>query len=252
MFVLLCWHLLVTPALARLALWLIAAAPPGESLTMRQRALQMIAIQAAAAIVVVLWWGLRRLPGEREWSDQATRRLDERRGSDAGPRRSLRWWWAVGAAILGLLLAWPIVRLTAEIAASIQAWFTTQAPAPLAHRTLRELAAEPEIGVWMLALIAVVVLLVPLLEEVVFRGAIQGCLRSLTTSPWPGILLTSLLFGVMHLNVVEPAAVPGLIVFGVALGVVYERTGTLLAPVLMHALFNLGNIVLMLLSASQP
>ncbi len=250
MFVLLGWHLLVTPALARLGIWLLAAAPPGETLSIRQRALQMTAVQSAAAVVILLWWGLRRLPGEREWTEQAARRLDEVRGRPDGGRRCVRWWWAAGAAVLGLLIAWPIVQFTAEIAASIQAWLTTQAPAPLAHRTLRELAAEPEISGWMLLLIAVVVVLVPLLEEVVFRGAIQGCLRSLTASPWPGILLTSILFGVMHLNVAEPAAVPGLVVFGTALGVVYERTGTLLAPVLMHALFNLGNIVLMLWSAA--
>jgi len=248
MLVILAWHLLVTPALARLALWLAAAPTAGGTLTLRDRALQMTAIQGAAALVIALWYWLRSMPAEKEWIAQAQRR-PEAVGASSAAARPVRWWWAVVAAVLGLLLCWPVMQLAAEVSAAVQEYFTTQAPPTIAHRTLREIAAEPTFDAWMLLLIVVLTVLVPWLEETVFRGAIQGCLRGLTTSPWPAIVVTALAFGLMHLNIASLAAVPGLVVFGIALGVVYERTGTLLAPVLMHGLFNMVNIALILLTA---
>ena len=41
--------------------------------------------------------------------------------------------------------------------------------------------------------------------------------------------------------------VPPLLVLGAGFGWVYDKTGRLTAPIVMHALFNAGNLVLALL-----
>ena len=55
---------------------------------------------------------------------------------------------------------------------------------------------------------------------------------------WTGvaIVLTSLIFAALH-AAQWPAPIP-LFLLAVGLGVVYQRTGSLLAPIVMHAVFN--------------
>ena len=62
-------------------------------------------------------------------------------------------------------------------------------------------------------------------------------------------LVTSLLFGVIHLNLMT--LVP-LTVLGIALVWLYEVTGNLLAPILAHSLFNLANFFLLVLVQVAP
>lgn len=57
---------------------------------------------------------------------------------------------------------------------------------------------------------------------------------------WIAIGLTSVMFGAVHYP--QPQAVVPLAALSVAMGLVYERTGTILAPVAAHALFNLINV----------
>lgn len=246
--VILAWHLLVTPSLIRLALWATGFTPGASGLPMRERSLELLVMYGSALPVVALWVWLRRRPSERRRAAQALVRLE---GADLSRcRKAPRLAWTPLIAVAGLLVAWPIVMFTGEVTGLIYEHFAGVPRPTIAHRTLSELAASPTGDPWLLAAVSVLVVLVPVLEEIVYRGAIQGVLRDFTLSPWPGILLTALLFGVMHIGPADGIAVPGLIVFGIALGIVYERFGTLLAPIIMHGLFNLGNIALMLLTRS--
>jgi membrane protease YdiL (CAAX protease family) len=58
------------------------------------------------------------------------------------------------------------------------------------------------------------------------------------------VLITSGGLAVMHASVAEPHAVVSLMVLSRGLGWAYERTGRLGAPVVMHMLFNAGNLAL--------
>jgi membrane protease YdiL (CAAX protease family) len=87
------------------------------------------------------------------------------------------------------------------------------------------------------------VVVAPLAEEVVFRGFIFPSVRD----RWglvAGILVSSLLFGLMHAGL---PAVAATFVLGAAFCALYERSGTLVAPVTAHALFNLTMLSLRLL-----
>ena len=85
------------------------------------------------------------------------------------------------------------------------------------------------LGVFSLAILA------PLLEEVLFRGAIQGVLMRYFGRPWPAIIVSALVFGVFHLN---PIQVVYATLLGIVLGWIYYRTGSLLSVIVGHVLNN--------------
>lgn len=85
------------------------------------------------------------------------------------------------------------------------------------------------LGVFGLAVLA------PLLEEVLFRGAIQGCLMRFYGRPWPAIITAALVFGIIHWN---PVQVVYASIFGIVLGWIYYRTGSLLSVIVGHVLNN--------------
>ncbi|NER45524.1 MAG: CPBP family intramembrane metalloprotease [Symploca sp. SIO1A3] len=91
----------------------------------------------------------------------------------------------------------------------------------------------------ILAVITVVVV-APITEELLFRGI----LLHRWTAKWgitPALLLTSLVFGILHANLV------GLSVFGLMMALLYLKTRTLIVPIICHALNNLVAIGLELL-----
>ena len=75
----------------------------------------------------------------------------------------------------------------------------------------------------------------PLLEEVLFRGAIQGALMRYFGRPWPAIIVAALVFGVFHMN---PVQIVYATLLGVVLGWIYYRTGSLLSVIVGHVLNN--------------
>jgi len=82
-------------------------------------------------------------------------------------------------------------------------------------------------------------LIAPVTEEFLFRGYIYGVLRRYLGAV-PGLLIASVLFAAIHMN--GPAFAP-LFVLAACLTLAYEATGSLLTPMLMHALFNAVNLI---------
>ena len=90
-------------------------------------------------------------------------------------------------------------------------------------------------------------LLAPLLEEVLFRGAIQGYLMR-RYKPWVAILVAALVFGVFHWN---PVQVLYATLLGAVFGWIYYRTGSLLSVIVGHVLNNSIATVAMLLFGNE-
>lgn len=86
-----------------------------------------------------------------------------------------------------------------------------------------------------------VVLMSPFCEEVVFRMGIQRNLTVMGMRPQWAIVVTSLLFGLIHAN---PVQIPGAFVFGIVLGWLYMRSGTIWLPVGAHVFNNMVSVVL--------
>ena len=80
----------------------------------------------------------------------------------------------------------------------------------------------------------------PVLEELLFRGVLFGGLTKIMPI-WPAILLSGLVFAVIHINA---ATLIPLWFLGAAFAWLYVRTGTLLAPMAVHFTFNAINLAL--------
>lgn len=93
--------------------------------------------------------------------------------------------------------------------------------------------------------------LAPVIEELLFRGAIQGALMRFFKNPWWGIIIASLAFGAVHMNPVQVFYGSFL---GLAFGWVYYRTGSLLPAILGHVLNNTVAVISALVygSFSEP
>jgi membrane protease YdiL (CAAX protease family) len=89
----------------------------------------------------------------------------------------------------------------------------------------------------------------PVVEELVFRALAQRLLNRVTGSPVFSIVLASLAFTATH----SPwTTQPPVFVLSLFLGWLYFRSGTILAPMLMHAIFNGVMFTLFLLTSGSP
>ena len=90
-------------------------------------------------------------------------------------------------------------------------------------------------------LIVLAVIMAPLFEEIVFRGIIQKGLINKGMKPMPAIIIAAVIFGLVHGN---PWQFVGAVLLGCVLGVVYQKTKSLLMPILLHAFNNLISALL--------
>lgn len=83
------------------------------------------------------------------------------------------------------------------------------------------------------------VIAAPLCEEIVFRGYFYPVAKTFA-GPWVAAICSALVFGAAHGNLM--ALLP-LVVFGVLLVFLYEKTGSIWAPVAVHCCFNGATVV---------
>jgi len=82
----------------------------------------------------------------------------------------------------------------------------------------------------------------PVGEEFFFRGLAYPALKQ-RWGVWKALVIVSAAFALAHLHV--PSLGP-LFALALGLGLAYELTGSLLAPITMHALFNAANAAMLL------
>jgi len=87
--------------------------------------------------------------------------------------------------------------------------------------------------IYMFAFVAVA-------EELLFRGVIQRNLVS-AFGAWRGVVLTAALFSIMHIIWRSWEEVAFAFAGGLLLGLLYQRTRSLTAPIILHA----GNNILL-------
>ncbi|BDI16687.1 hypothetical protein ANSO36C_24890 [Nostoc cf. commune SO-36] len=140
-----------------------------------------------------------------------------------------KWFlWGLG----GYCAALPIVVVVSLI--NQQLWQGQGGSNPLL-----QLALESQDGVALGIFFSTAAIAAPFFEEILFRGFL---LPSLTRylPVWGAILISSLLFAIAHLSLSEILPLTAL---GIVLGVVYTRSRNLLAPMLLHSLWNSGTLL---------
>ena len=134
---------------------------------------------------------------------------------------------AIRSAMAGWFMVTPVVMLTG--------WLLVRLVGdPSGSNPLLELvlASRDPLALALLAFTAVI--LAPLFEEIVFRGALLPVLARRLGSSW-GVLLSALFFAMAHISLGELAP---LTVLGIGLAMVRLSSGRLLPSVLMHGLWN--------------
>jgi hypothetical protein len=136
--------------------------------------------------------------------------------------------WGLG----GYCTALPIVVMVSLI--NQQLWQGQGGSNPLL-----QLALESQNGVALGIFFFTAAIAAPFFEEILFRGFL---LPSLTRylPVWGSIIISSLLFAIAHLSLSEILPLTAL---GIVLGVVYTRSRNLLAPMLLHSLWNSGTLL---------
>lgn len=153
------------------------------------------------------------------------------------PKWISNWFmWGFG----GYLIAIPLVLLVSLL--NQQLWQGQGGSNPLLS-----LALESQDQVALAIFFCTAAIAAPIFEETIFRGFL---LPSLTPylPVWSSILLSGLLFAIAHLSISE---ILPLTTLGIILGVVYTRSRSILAPMLLHSLWNSGTLLTLYILGSQ-
>ena len=169
------------------------------------------------------------------------------RGMSPAELFGLRRLSVVKAAGIALLSIIPLYVVVSLVAAAVTYWAKDVWPdlqpqdAVKAFKTASSPALKATMGI-------AAVIVAPLVEETVFRGFIYGVLKRYTDG-WYAAVCSALLFAIVHMHV--GSLVP-LFVLALGLCAAYERTGSLLVPMGMHALFNGVSTTFLLLYPHGP
>ena len=80
-----------------------------------------------------------------------------------------------------------------------------------------------------------IAIMAPLVEELLFRGAIQGYMLRKGIKPLHAILIASAIFGIVHMN---PIQIPFAFAIGLIFGWLYYRTGSVVPGIIGHFINN--------------
>lgn len=83
----------------------------------------------------------------------------------------------------------------------------------------------------------------PLIEELIMREGVMGSMLRRGVGPWTAIIVSSVLFGAMHFNLSQFIFAT---IGGIALGILYYKSGNIVLPLMVHALNNTFSSILTL------
>lgn len=166
---------------------------------------QTLSIAALIPLCWALMRGLHRLP--LGWL------------SSVRPR--LRWRYLVGCLLVAAVVLYGIVAANYALAGQAPTW-------------------RPQPGIiTVLLVVAVITPLQSAAEEYLFRGYLLQAMGSFFPSPWIGVILSSLLFAVLHGSQNLPLFVNRL-AFGLLAATLVLATGGLEAGIAAHVVNNVG------------
>jgi membrane protease YdiL (CAAX protease family) len=161
---------------------------------------------------------------------------------------------------VNLLTVWPLILLAMGLTSYFGELIWGREYQIEQHQQLKMITEHSQVlSRILIAFTAVIV--VPLFEELLFRGLFQTTIRShieyfrsiliwenkpeteQTTDKhgvWLAIVISSVLFTMAHIN---PGHRPALFVLGVCLGYSYEKSGSLFRPIFIHAIFNAISVI---------
>ena len=160
------------------------------------------------------------------------------------------WYWDILYGIGTCLLAYPIVLFFNTLTTSTLAYFGIDVNADqIAVRQVKEILNNIPL---LLVLGSCVCFLVPIVEELLFRGYLQQSFKGYVPLKL-SIIFTSVCFASVHFswdrNVNIIPLLSALFILSLILGYIREEPGSLWASIGIHSFFNLIGILLILTTA---
>jgi uncharacterized protein len=150
------------------------------------------------------------------------------------------------ALLHALVLTLPVLIIIATAAHHYQDWLKLFWPDIKPQDAITCFTQSEQIVAKILLTFSAVIA-APWLEEMIFRGFLYGVAKRFTNAPIAA-LTTSLLFAIIHMNV---ASLLPLFLLALIFCYIYEQSGNLLVTMLMHAFFNLVNLVFLVYFPDQ-
>ena len=150
-----------------------------------------------------------------------------------------------GGALVNLVAVYPLVLAGLYIVQFAGQWITQDPEFSVeSHQSLTLLTENDSLA--LRVLIAVFAIgIVPVFEEMLFRGFLQTAVRSVTNNSLVAILVSSFFFVILH----QPQHWVALFALACGMGYAYERSGSRLRPILMHIFFNGFSVAMTLIFA---
>ncbi|MEL7432095.1 MAG: type II CAAX endopeptidase family protein [Chlamydiota bacterium] len=142
------------------------------------------------------------------------------------------------------VVTWPIAFFTMTLWSQLIEWsilyfspnYPFQDQAPVLY-----LKRSQESPLLFLSACFLIIVLAPMVEESLFRGVVQNFFKKYF-STYFSVFLSSLIFAFFHYSsdqgLSNLSIISSLFVFALFLGFLYEKERSLLAPMVLHALFN--------------
>jgi uncharacterized protein len=135
----------------------------------------------------------------------------------------------------GVVLYFPIIYVTAWVERALLSIGLT-APSKMPSMLVAGSHAQIVLAVLLVIVVAIV-------EETVFRGYLLLRLEAVTRRPWAAVLLSSLVFSIGH-GYEGTAGVIRIFFLGIFLSVTYLWRRSLIAPMVIHFIIDFSSIVL--------
>lgn len=155
---------------------------------------------------------------------------------------------------LSYVVAYPFVMVVSYASVIIFVFLWHHPPGKeeqVVVRLLTSFSDHPEL---FYLISAIIVFIVPIGEEILFRGFFQNWAKNWFPA-YGSILLTSVLFALFHFAPSQGFAniqlMSALFTLSCFLGLIYERQKTLIAPIALHSTFNAVSIFTLILKWSE-
>ncbi len=132
----------------------------------------------------------------------------------------------------------PVIIFAGYVADYVLRYFDL---VPEQQEILRKVLEEDSLAV-LTFMVSFGVLAAPIMEELVFRGFLQSAVRN-TLGKQKAILVSGLLFAIVHLDVYIFLQI---FILGLLLAYLFEKTGSLIAPITVHIFHNSATLAIVL------
>lgn len=151
----------------------------------------------------------------------------------------------ITTAFYAWIMAFPLVLALSQGIELIlsKVFHVTHVPDQIAVKFLKSTFTDP---IHFILAIFSIIVLAPLIEETLFRGFLQSFIRQHLGAK-QAVLITSVCFALFHYSANQAlgnfSIIPPLFLLALFLGFVYEKQGSLLTPIVLHASFNTVSVI---------